>query len=80
MTEQARRGGKEVPKGFVSPDLAAQLIEFLMSVSARSVTGRLLSARFDQATVRQRGEEIARTRIGTGSGASTTICFFPKSS
>jgi NAD(P)-dependent dehydrogenase (short-subunit alcohol dehydrogenase family) len=60
MTEQARHGGKKDPKGFVSPDLAAQLIEFLMSPDSQNVTGRLLSARFDQDTVRQKEADIAR--------------------
>jgi 3-oxoacyl-[acyl-carrier protein] reductase len=58
MTEQARRAGKKDPHKFVSPDLAAQLIEFLMSPASRSISGRLLSARFDQTITRQKGKAI----------------------
>jgi 3-oxoacyl-[acyl-carrier protein] reductase len=60
MTEQARRGGKAVPKGFVPPDLAAQMIQFLMSSAARPMSGRLFSARFDQKIARRKGKSIDR--------------------
>jgi 3-oxoacyl-[acyl-carrier protein] reductase len=60
MTEQARRGGKKDPRAFVSPEPAAQLIEFLMSPASRSISGRLLSARFDQAIIRRKGKAIGR--------------------
>jgi 3-oxoacyl-[acyl-carrier protein] reductase len=69
MTEQALRAGEErlgafavnakkcMETGGVPPELAADLTAFLMSPQARGISGRLLSARFDQKRLR---EETAR--------------------
>jgi NAD(P)-dependent dehydrogenase (short-subunit alcohol dehydrogenase family) len=56
----ARYAEKCMADGGVSPDLAAQLVEFLMSPSARTISGRLLSARFDQAALREKTEVISQ--------------------
>lgn len=72
ITEQAIRAGTDQlgeyavsaqqckASGGVSPDLAAQLVEFLMSPAARHITGRLISARFDQNLLREETEDVAR--------------------
>ncbi len=71
LTEAAIRAGVEragnyaktaekcKASGGVSPDLAAQLIEFLLSPAAAGLTGRLFSARFDRETVAQNTADIA---------------------
>jgi NAD(P)-dependent dehydrogenase (short-subunit alcohol dehydrogenase family) len=56
----ARYAEKCMTDGGVSPDLAAQLVEFLMSPTARKITGRLLSARFDQETLREKADTISQ--------------------
>lgn len=68
ITEQAIRAGVEqagayaraaakcMETGGVSPDLAAKLVEFLMGPQARNISGRLLSARFDQDRIREQTE------------------------
>jgi 3-oxoacyl-[acyl-carrier protein] reductase len=60
MTTQGRRGGKKDPKQFVSPDLAAELVDDLMSPASRRISGRLLSARFDRSILREKARAIAR--------------------
>ncbi len=45
--------------GGVSPDLTAKIAEFLLQPSARSITGRLLSARFDWEMLTAAPERIA---------------------
>jgi hypothetical protein len=40
--------------------LAAQLIEFLMSPAAQSISGRLLSARFDREILQQKTSQISQ--------------------
>jgi len=60
MTAQARGAGKQDPPVFVPPDLAAELIAFLMSPASRRISGRLLSARFDQEVIRRKGKRIER--------------------
>jgi len=74
ITEQALRAGADrvgvyaesarkcMESGGVSPDLAAQLIEFLLSPAARGVSGRLLSARFDQKRLREDTEAVAQNK------------------
>jgi NAD(P)-dependent dehydrogenase (short-subunit alcohol dehydrogenase family) len=46
--------------GGVSPELAADLIDFLMGPQARGITGRLLSARFDLERLKQNLAAVAR--------------------
>jgi len=72
ITRQTLRAAKECNPGFlktavecaktggVSPDLAAQLTDFLLSPGARHLTGRLLSARFDQAALRHKTRAVAQ--------------------
>jgi len=45
--------------GGTSPDLAAQLVEYLLSPQAAGITGRLLSARFDQNRLRENPGSVA---------------------
>jgi NAD(P)-dependent dehydrogenase (short-subunit alcohol dehydrogenase family) len=71
ITEQALRAGVErvgayaesaqkcMETGGVSPDLAAELVTFLMSPAAKGISGRLLSARFDQKRLRKQTKQIA---------------------
>jgi NAD(P)-dependent dehydrogenase (short-subunit alcohol dehydrogenase family) len=71
ITEQAVKAGPErmgayaesakkvMASGGVSPDLAAELAAFLMSSKARGISGRLLSARFDQKRLREETEQVA---------------------
>jgi 3-oxoacyl-[acyl-carrier protein] reductase len=71
ITEQAIRAGAErvgayaasaqkcKESGGVSPDLAADLTAFLMSPAARGISGRLLSARFDQKRLREETGRVA---------------------
>lgn len=71
ITEQALQAGPERAGAFaenarnckrtggVSPDLAARLTAFLMSDQSRGITGRLLSARFDQEVLRKESDRIA---------------------
>lgn len=44
--------------GGVSPDLAAQLVELLLGPAGRKISGRLLSARFDQTSLRKKRGQI----------------------
>lgn len=71
MTEQALRAAGRAPdyaaaarkckeSGGVSPELAADMISFLMSEKARGVSGRLLSARFDQKVLREGIARVSR--------------------
>jgi NAD(P)-dependent dehydrogenase (short-subunit alcohol dehydrogenase family) len=72
LTETAIRAGTEragqyaitaqkcKESGGVSPDLAAQLVEYLFSPAARELTGRLLSARFDRETVQKNASAIGK--------------------
>jgi 3-oxoacyl-[acyl-carrier protein] reductase len=72
MTRQAIRAGSKrvgpqaqsatdcLKHGGVSPDLAARLVEFLLSPEARSISGRLLSARFDQDILRKQRTRLQR--------------------
>jgi NAD(P)-dependent dehydrogenase (short-subunit alcohol dehydrogenase family) len=45
--------------GGVSPELTAQLVHFLLSPEARTITGRLLSARFDSKKIEGNMHDIA---------------------
>jgi len=72
LTETAIRAGVEragsyavtaqkcKESGGVSPDLAAELVEFLFSSAAAGITGRLLSARFDRQIVKDKASEIGK--------------------
>jgi len=74
ITDQALRAGAErlgayaesarkcMETGGVSPDLTAKLVTFLMSPSARGISGRLLSARFDQKRLREEPDNVAQDR------------------
>jgi len=55
----AEAAQKCMDKGGVSPDLGAELVDFLMSPAARRITGRLLSARFDQKRLREKADVIS---------------------
>jgi 3-oxoacyl-[acyl-carrier protein] reductase len=46
--------------GGVSPELAADLIQFLVSPEAHGITGRLLSARFDAMALKQNAAAVAK--------------------
>lgn len=71
ITEQALRAGvarvgayaksaqKCMETGGVSPDLAAELVTFLMGPGARGISGRLLSARFDQKRLQHQTRQVA---------------------
>lgn len=48
--------------GGVSPDLAAELVNFLLSDNAHQISGRLLSARFDQKVLREDPGAVAKDR------------------
>jgi meso-butanediol dehydrogenase / (S,S)-butanediol dehydrogenase / diacetyl reductase len=69
MTDQALAAGAKAGQyaaaamkvresGGVSPELAADLAEWLLSDESKSVNGRFLSARFDLPTLKQRTVEI----------------------
>jgi NAD(P)-dependent dehydrogenase (short-subunit alcohol dehydrogenase family) len=72
LTETAIRAGTEragqhaltaqkcKETGGVSPDLAAQLVEYLFSPAAKEITGRLLSARFDREIVQKNAATISK--------------------
>jgi NAD(P)-dependent dehydrogenase (short-subunit alcohol dehydrogenase family) len=72
LTESAAKAGtaragayaqfaqKCMTEGGISPDLTGNLVEFLLSPLARKISGRLLSARFDQETLRSKSEEVSR--------------------
>jgi meso-butanediol dehydrogenase/(S,S)-butanediol dehydrogenase/diacetyl reductase len=54
-------GARRIKKsGGVSPELTADLVDFMLSHSAREITGRLLSARFDLKTVEAGPDRVAR--------------------
>src|SRR6185437_14497160 len=72
LTETAIRAGTEragqyaitaqkcKESGGVSPDLAAQLIEYLFGPAAVEITGRLLSARFDREAIQRQASTIVK--------------------
>jgi NAD(P)-dependent dehydrogenase (short-subunit alcohol dehydrogenase family) len=71
MTQQALKAGARAgdqkkraleckSSGGVSPDLAATMVEFLMSAEARAINGRMLSARFDLPSLRSHPERVRK--------------------
>lgn len=55
----AKKAEESMKNGGVSPDLGAQLVAYLMGPEARKITGRLLSARFDQERLRKEVQSVA---------------------
>jgi meso-butanediol dehydrogenase/(S,S)-butanediol dehydrogenase/diacetyl reductase len=58
--EQAQRAQECKTSGGVPPDLAAEAVAYLLGPEARSITGRMVSARFDMKTVAANVQQIEK--------------------